>query len=283
VLLGLTYRATKSARSKEIDLQARLFVPCWLTEKLLPSQNSWQIKFYCQSPEFCTLTQPKTIGATVPKYEVKVLIHKCELNLSRVQLSEKALDIVRNDIETNKKLTYPFLDYNMQSFTINDGSVFMNTPTTTLSKWPRRVYCWMVRESAVNGNFLLNPLNFEHFNLENISLSLNGKNYTLENLDFKNSKVIDSYYNMTKALGISNRNFSLDIENYVTCNTFFVWDVTKSGSSASCADINVPQTSCNYSLKLKFGEKLDIKDNIILYVCCEVDSMMVIGENGVTI
>jgi hypothetical protein len=83
---------------------------------------------------------------------------------------------------------------------------------------------------AFNGNEMQNPYNFQHFDLETISLKINGVTTpsSPHKMDFTNSKFIKPYKALFDSTGFAHTNSgnSLTPNNFANGNTFIAFDLT---------------------------------------------------------
>ena len=128
---------------------------------MLPSQCNWEIKLSFVPNDFVCLVQDI-------EHKVKLMIYKMELDFNRIELSPRAAEKVALDIRRNGMLSLPFLDYAITSFNVPNGIQLMTTPTAVINGSPRRIYIFMVRESALLGNQKFNPMHLQNFFLESL-------------------------------------------------------------------------------------------------------------------
>ncbi len=91
--------------------------------------------------------------------------------------------------------------------------------------------------------------------------------------------VTNAYYALLKALTISNRSFSFNLEEFIQTNSILAFDATPSGNSAQCEQISVPvgqQTS--YNVTLNFAESLP--EPVQLFVLLEYENVMTVDINS---
>ena len=222
--------------------QGRLFVPNFMTERFLPSKCNWELKITFAPNDFVCMAKEGS-----PR--VKLMIYHLQLDFNRIQLSDQAAWKVTLDLKRNGMLALPFLNYSIQSFNIPDGIQLLNTPAANIRGSPRRVYIFMVLESAVVGNQKYNPMHFQNFYVESIKLNMAGREYSVTDMDFKDNGnffiffiillyflgAISAYFQtVCRGLGITNRAFAYNYHNFIACYTIFCFDTTTTTSSAGC-------------------------------------------------
>ena len=106
-------------------------------------------------------------------------------------------------------LTRILFQYVTQSFQVSDGIQLMTTPTSTIGGYPRRIYIFMVMESAVVGALDENPMHWRHLEVDSLSLSLAGNLHQVLNMDFRDEGAINAFYQtVCRGLGVTNRGFA---------------------------------------------------------------------------
>ena len=100
-------------------------------------------------------------------HAVLLLIRKVRIPPSIKVSHEKALYIEPAKYATGR--------VEMTSYTITPGGTTWIQENAFLGKRPRRITFGFIKASAVNGAYHQNPFNFEHFNLNYVTLVVNGR------------------------------------------------------------------------------------------------------------
>ncbi len=285
---GLDSRRTLVQRSKIFELMAHPFIPPFETTKLIPSHGRWELHYTMKANDFCMLSgmrTPVTVGMgdePEPKYKLekfKLILLEAEMQVTRVELSDEAKANLQYMLQNEHRITYPFVDYQIDSISLATGQKEQRIPNTPLSGLPRRVYLFMVKEDAVNGNQEECPFWYKNYQLTQVTLTIGGKQRTLHSLEWNNNICAEAYNGLVRALNISNRSLNVNGSNHRDLNSIIAFDTTPSGNSAMCDQISTPigQTS-TYSISLNF--KVSLTEQAQLFVIMEYENIMTIDEFG---
>lgn len=141
--------------------------------------------------------------------------------------------------------------------------------------------CLSVSESGAEDQ-AANSTWYQNFGVESVEVTVGSRVFKTEHLDFDlggNFNAMQCYFD-TVARGLDRTSgFSMGYRDFMNIATVFVYDVTRSGHSASCPDLeNTPEGSTDYSVHCKFGSEL--KDSVSLKVVTEYRRVLELGQNG---
>lgn len=278
-----------------------------MTERFLPSQCNWELLLTFVPNDFICMSKDSK------EFPVKLLIDKLELEFNRVQLTKEAMMKVSMQLTRNEMLSLPFLNYSIQSFQVNDHSQIFNSPPATINGSPRRIYLFMVKESAVFGDQHWNPMAWKNFNIEYLKVNMAGADYTLEDMNFKHEGeffLLFIFYEINllaasgaffqtvcKGLGVTNRDFAFNYDDFLNCYTVFCFDTTTTRSSAGCQvklknkiyaqqdefflqEINTHNNKTStYYVTIRFAKILHIGEPARLFVVSEIESVLQIDPS----
>ena len=80
-----------------------MFLPCFLTERLIPSKCNWEIRLVFVPNNFICI-------ADKPDADVKMVIEKLELQMIKISLTDKAQKVVEQMLAREQYLSLPFLN-----------------------------------------------------------------------------------------------------------------------------------------------------------------------------
>src|ERR1700728_2962700 len=93
---------------------------------------------------------------------------------------------------------------------------------------PRRIFVAFVDNQAFSGDYTMNPFNFEHLKIKEISVQLNGHQFPpkLYKPDFEQKLFIRELNGFYEALNMLNNDSTCNINrsNYHNGNTIFGWN-----------------------------------------------------------
>lgn len=71
-------------------------------------------------------------------------------------------------------IKYPIKRVELKSFTINSGLRAKTIDNVSLGALPKKIVFGFIKSNAFNGDYTMNPFNFEHFKLTKVSVSIDG-------------------------------------------------------------------------------------------------------------
>ena len=142
---------------------------------------------------------------------------------------------------------------------------------------PRRVIIVQILQEAYNGAYNRNPLDFQHFDVQRISVNMNGRNYPLESnelkMDFDGDKITQSYIMAFIQLYDSEfedlEGLYLTKDNYV--NGYFMYSIALSAG-------NVPPPHGILRLKIDYAKALP--SPVVVLVFAEYERTMDMDSKG---
>ena len=131
---------------------------------------------------------------------------------------------------------------------------------------PKHVIIGLVTSSAFNGKIDENPYNFQHFNVENVSLHVGPTTYPSSdyNLDFGNDLYMKAYKDLFDENGIFHGNTGtwISFSEFKEGYTFFVFDLTPD----RCNGYHLHQTtSGDLRVRIRFRKALEQHVNMLVY------------------
>jgi hypothetical protein len=137
----------------------------------------------------------------------------------------------------------------------------------------------MVELNAMEGDYQLNPFNFEHFNLKSLSIFIDGRQIPIEGyqLNFDRHQYIDAYQEFlenTVKFGV-NKNNGISRTRWANGNTIFALDLTDE-LDAIGQHLNVIKQG---SLRIDVRFHGNLQKNINILVYGETMHMMEIDNN----
>ncbi|XP_019617759.1 PREDICTED: uncharacterized protein F54H12.2-like [Branchiostoma belcheri] len=163
---GLVKRANMIRESRELDLVGPLHVDLFFQDRYLLSKVDVKIKLHRAKHKFSLMSQGGEQYKVVIT-EASVFLRKVNL-LPTYQLSIES----RLNKETAK---YPLRRIKVKPFTISQGNHTVSNDNLFLGQVPKRVVIALVDNAAFQGSYGTNPYNFQHFNLNHISLCVDGR------------------------------------------------------------------------------------------------------------
>jgi hypothetical protein len=160
---GFVERLKAVEGGKEFELYSRLHVDSFNTDRLLLNQVDIKIKLTKQKNSFCLIGDPK----------VRVKFLQAVLYVRKVLVNPDVIVAHQKLMETHNA-QYPIKRTEMKNFPIVKRLSKIIINNLTNGTVPSRVVFGLVSSAAYEGDFSLNPFNFQHYNVNRIALIVDG-------------------------------------------------------------------------------------------------------------
>nr|CAD2159608.1 unnamed protein product [Meloidogyne enterolobii] len=216
------------------------------------------------------------IGQRGTRYHFEIL--NCKLYVKKVDLMDGlALDIARK-LETNPA-RYAIRKTMMKSLFISPGRYEFNA-NLFMDQIPRRITLGLVANADYVGNISRSPFNFQPFNVREICIVANGRNYPQApyDLDYPSGKFARAFSDMNEAIGFNNSMESNGISLLQFGNTHcvYIFNMTNSGDDhGGLFDLIRNGTT---SVNIKFSNQVP-DGGLMLIVMGEADSLLMLDKN----
>ena len=218
--LGFTQRKALAAQSKEIDMMGKLHTDLSFQNRYLLNGVEIRIRLIRSKNVFCL--HGNLDGAKVSLKEVAFFCRKVKPNAS-VQLAHvKALQL-----GTAK---YPLRRVEVKTFTVPAGNFSINKENLFLGQLPTRLVVGIVDNDSYNGTLAKSPFNFQHHQVNFMSLYRDGVQVPTKPLqpNFVNNCFIRSYMRLFTQTGQHYRDTGNGISRseFKDGCTLFAFDLT---------------------------------------------------------
>jgi hypothetical protein len=261
---GIVKRKEFVQASAEVDLFGRINCDVLNSSKYL--LNEVEMRFtLTQNPASLVVFAP-TPAAGTQALTPKIEITDATLYVRRVNLNPSIL-LAHEKMLTSTPAIYPFKRVEMLSYSIPAGTYKKCFENLFLNKIPSRIILGLVKNSAFSGALHENCYNFEHFDMNYMTLSVNGHVIGCSGLqpqfDDKKSVIpfLFSFYN--------SGNHGMDDGNCVNRETYpygyclYAFDLSPD-LSANESHFS-PQQQGSVRLELGFGTALAQVVNVVLH------------------
>ncbi|KAI8484230.1 hypothetical protein Bbelb_380150 [Branchiostoma belcheri] len=267
---GLVKRASMIRESRELDLVGPLHVDLFFQDRYLLSKVDVKIKLHRAKHQFSLMSQGGEQYKVVIT-EASVFLRKVNL-LPTYQLSIES----RLNKETAK---YPLRRIQVKPFTISQGNHTVSNDNLFLGQVPKRVVIALVDNAAFQGSYGTNPYNFQHFNLNHISLCVDGREVPHKALtpNFEQGQYIRSYMNLfgpTGKLGQDCGNL-IARDDFDKGYTIYCYDLRPDLCGLGGDHFNVIKQG-NLRLELHFAQALE--RTVVAIVFAEFDNLLEINR-----
>ena len=268
---GLTTRRSWMGKNKCVDLIGRLHCDIFNQEKLLINGVEVRLKLVRSRPHF-SIMDPT--GVYSPKItEATLYIRRVKVNPSILLSHEESL--------RKQTAKYPLNRVEVKAISLHAGVHSESIDNFVLGTLPKRIIICFVKNKSFNGDKALNPFNFQHFNINYLSLYIDGMQIPSKplQLDFGERKqYIEAFYSLFLGTGLHNLNQGNGIsrEAYNNGYTIFCFDLTPDLSASEGTHFNLVKNG-SVRVDVRFEKPLEETVNCLLYL--EYDSILEIDSS----
>lgn len=255
--LGLAWRRSRTARSRPFEMMGPLHVDFFNQDHFLLNNVELRIKLIRNRDAFSLMSTAgtekiKLLDATL--YVRKVVISPTVL-LAHAQALEKS------------PAKYAVNRVDIKTVTIGQGLRDKNIDNLFLNQLPQRIVIGFVDNRSFNGDYQRNGFNFQHFNLNYLSLMVDGHPIPSQPLtpDFPNGLYMESFNTLFCGTGVhwKDEGNQIKYEDYPRGLTLFAFDLSPD-LSASEPHWNL-QRQGTLRLEVKFAEALAQPINCVIH------------------
>lgn len=158
-------RAQYFTQSQVCDLEGPLFHDLCSLDRYMLNQVAINVKLYRSRPEFALMTSEKD-----PNFQV--IIDDIVLKVCKIRLNPAVIMAHAQKLQTTNA-RYPYTRTEVRLISIPAGSLSFNYNNLFNGLRPTRCVIAFTESASSSGSYTLNPFNFQHFNLSQITLKLN--------------------------------------------------------------------------------------------------------------
>ena len=265
---GLHQRALFIAESQPLELMGRIHSDIFQQDRYLLNNIDLHIKLIRSPTSFHLMGDADHYLTTIK--EACLYVRKVKLNPT-ISLSHSKL------LDQGKFAKYPIRRGVVTSFTISQNSLSFNKDSIVSGQLPRRIVLGFVRNAAFNGNIKLNPFNFEHFDLNYLSIHAGSHVVPSQPLkpNFEEKQFLEAYMTLFEGTGIMNADKGNGIRraHYNNGYTLYAFDLTADMCEGSHLD---PVKYGNLRMEVHFAKALPSTINAVIY--CEYDNLIQIDR-----
>ncbi|KAK3108945.1 hypothetical protein FSP39_019467 [Pinctada imbricata] len=268
---SLRSRYAYTKLSREFDMEGPLYVDCFNLKKYLINGVDLQLRLFRTRSEFVLTSKEAS-----PSYKLTILdavFKACKVRVDSAVLLNHAQSITKMPVCYN----YTKTDVKMTTIAEKTSEFFWDDVWN--GKRPSKMYVTFVKQAAVNGNFENNPYNFEHFDLSEIVLSINGEPLPIRplKLDFgNNNNYVTPLCNLYQAVEKWQRDESLIIDREKFGNGFAIYAFDIDPSDLGENYINLVHQA-NVGIYARFGKATTSTISAIAF--CEYPGLITIDQS----
>jgi hypothetical protein len=254
---GMRNRSHFIAESKAVELMGRIHSDIFQQDRYLLNGVDMHLKLIRSSSAFHLVGETDNNVTTIQ--DAALYVRKVKLNPSITLTHSKLLD-------QGKLVKYPVRRGIVTSFTISQNSLSFNKENVVSGQLPRRIVIGFVRNAAFNGSIKQNPFNFEHFDLNYLSMNAGSQSIPSQPLkpNFDQKEFLQAYMTLFEGTGMLNANTGHGIHREDFCNGYalYVFDLTTDMSEGSHVD---PIKHGSLRLEVHFSKALPCTVNAVVY------------------
>jgi hypothetical protein len=265
---GLYKRASFAANSRVIDMIGRLHSDLCFQERYLLNEVGVKIKLTRSKDAFCIMS--------ANAHKVKIM--SAVLYVRKVKLSPSVFLAHAKTLE-NGTAKYPIRRVVCKSFTVPRGFMDVSHEKLFSGQLPTRIVVGLVNNAALNGSFDRNPFNFEHFNMSELSLYLDGQQqYAMKPIetDYAHGQYIRAFNTLFTGTGkiFRDEGLFIDREEYYRGYALYAFDLT--ADLGEDDHFNLARQG-SVRLVLKFTDALAVTVSVVAYA--EFENVIEIDRN----
>lgn len=242
---------------KTVDLLGYLHSDIFNQDKFLLNGVEVRLRLFRSKNGFCLVDYVGSLKVHISSASLRV--RKVRINPSVSLAIEKAL--------SKGTAKYELTRVDVKSFTLNTATMGQTLDNVFIGQIPNRVIIGFVTNKSFMGNRKANPFNFQHFNLNYLSLSVDGvpvvgKAITPQYPD----NYIEAYHTLFSGTGIhfSNEGNCISRDSYLKGHCLYVFDLTPDLSANSNTHWNLIKQG-TVRLDLRFDQVLTESVNCLVY------------------
>jgi hypothetical protein len=203
-------------------------------------------------------------------------INDIALYVRKVRINQQVLLAHALNLEKTNAL-YPLTKVDVVTRVVNSGVISDKFENIVKGQLPKRVVIGMVESEKYNGNST-NPFYFHHFDISELTLSIDGESthYPLK-FDFDNKLYLTGYQTLFSGIDYNGNNIS--INDYVNGYFLVAVDLSQDGC-INDSHFNLERQG-NLRLNFKFKNALTKAINVIIYM--EFDNILQFNPNKIPI
>ncbi|KAK6167067.1 hypothetical protein SNE40_021174 [Patella caerulea] len=256
---GFKNRTKHFKESKSVDMLGKLHLDLFSQNKYLINGVDMRIRMVRTKDTFCLMAANDNF---------KVVIEKASLFIRRLKLNP-SVTVAHASALMKRNAIYPIRRVDVKSFTIPAGNRSLDKDNLFLGQTPRRVIVTFVTNEAFSGSVNKSPFRLQNFDINHISLQVNGEdvfakplspNFS-ENLGYGYSRSFNTLFSGTSSL-FQDKGPAITLNAYRNGFCVFCFDYAPELSDDNTFHLNKTR---NAKLEVRFGTALPSTVNVILY------------------
>ena len=265
---GYVIRDKLTASSATVDTQGPLHLDICQQDRPILDGVNIGLKLWPAKDSFILLTGEKTEGYMLKIEDIVFRVCKLELSPSAMNENERSLQ--------KGPAKYPMQKTVMKNYNIAIGQTAFSVENLYQGDIPTKLFVFMVKGKAFDGNYDHNPLYFKHFHVTSIAFYIDGESVPAppQITNFRDLKQLftTSYDALFSVIGQERCDYGngLTQEDYFDGATIFAFDLPHRG---------LTKKKGHTRLDIRFGGVNGTESNVVLLTYATFPSMITIDKN----
>ena len=271
---GYVSRRKEVKASKVFDFCINPHIDFLHTSRILPSNIPIKIKLTRANDSFSILSKNEE--------DFFVKIHSLSLFVYRIQPSDNIRQL-HEKLFNKRNALYPITKSLCKKYTVPSGLSSANQPNIINGVLPRQLVIGFIRADALNGDYILNPFNFSHFDCSFIAVRVNGLQIPAKGYrpNFEKKIVRRELRSLYDNIGVNDPSddsgCNLDVEDFTGGYTLFSFDL----SPDKCNGFHLHENVTGIvDLEILFSKPLEEAITVLCYTANE-SIVAITKERGV--
>ena len=239
---GLKERYEFVKESKKVKVRSRIHSDLFTQPRPLINMVPLRLKFHINKSEYVLMS-----SATNPGF--KLVLEEMILRLRFIKPAEK----IYNALVTQTVL-YPINRVKIREDVIPTGQTSATISNFVSGKLPTKLVIGLVTNEASNGDYKKNPFNFQHFNLTELSIVVNGNvlNGTPLKFDYSANDYEDGYWSLFTLTGKNFRDEGVIINRQAYKEGYALYGFHLGPSGCNIGDYKDPSRQGTINVTCRF-------------------------------
>ena len=263
---GLKARAEYSKESKLVTVRGKLHEDLFNQPRPLPSNNNLYIRFTRNKDKYCLMSN-------VENAAYKIVIEEMVLHMRKIYASDSVKETLASG-----KIIFPIDRVVQKEFSVPQGGNKFIENALHNGQIPKRLVFGFVDNNAHVGSYTGNPFNWEHVNVQKVSLFRDGQivNARPLSVDFGSGNVMDGYWSLARATNTryANSGTLITLDDYKN-GGYALWAYDLSPSQCD-EQFDDPKQRGSLTLEVEFANNLPRPYALCVYL--QFDSDIIINE-----
>ena len=267
--------ASPFENGKEFDLMGRIHLSMFEQNKALLGGCNLKLRLLPNTPDFYMMCDSTVRISSVEFLNTCLYVHRSKISKPVLAGHLKGLELGNARYQVRESFVVPV--------TINKGILDTIVDNVWNGQLPKRAFVAFVDHAAFNGSTILNPYNYQHFDLMHLSFYLNGIQYPEKAFtpDFDKNLYIREYLSLFEATNQDNVDSCITIKRsqFPNGNNIFAVNFNPDLSTGCCSTGYVNPLKYG-SLRLQIRFKKALPKTITALVYLDYDTILEIDKEN---